>query len=981
MVTPYESYVAVCEALNELTPGRPRQALGAVQLRGRGRGERGEDRPRLHPPPGDRRVRARLPRPHQPDDGPDRQEHALQALVRPVRPRDLPRAAELPVPRRPDRGRGRCPRASAGSTRRSARTTSPRSSSSRSPARAGSSSRPRASCPSWSSSPAPTAIVFVADEIQTGFCRTGDWFACDHEAVVPDLITTAKGIAGGLPLAAVTGRAEIMDAVHVGGLGGTYGGNPVACAAALGSIEEMREGDLNAAARRIGELMVPRLEALAERTGRIGDVRGRGAMIAVEIVVPGTDRGRPRLDLRGREGLPRRRRGGADRRDLRQRAALPAAAEHARAPAGRGADRHRAGVRQPRLNPASTRQARADAGQVRSPLCESGRPTRGLPPRTVGAWKSWAGPRGFSRPATSSACSTVTPAPTSTSRSARGSAPSARTTRWSRGRDSRRRYFDGPGAARSTAYVDGRCRRSPGLHLAVRRRRHADAVPRRARRAAAAASPSPASAPSRCCPRTPHRSAWIALRAMGFTAVSIGAQSFHDEVLHRLRRPHDARTARAAVRRRRGPVRPAWTWTSSSTWSSTTSSGRGLPARPHRLLRAGRRPGLDLSADAVRVHPVRDHPPRPPPGARGPGRGHRGSPPTTDTSGARCGPSTGGARRPTRRSPVGASSAWVRGRRRSSGRTSSSTTSGSRPTPTRWTRDGSPSPAGCTSARSAAPPTTRSGRPTPDGSRPAALARGPSRSDPRPRRSPWLPSSPPGSCAGSAPGTTAGYALTPRGFDRYHDLERTVTYRLIEPLWGQMLEEHAREGASATWATPCPTSGQRRLVGRQPGVRAPGRRLSRVGARRYRWSPRYSRRPYVRTASITTRGSPANTWDSSPAKRNPHCWHRPSTSMQRPHVHCWPSSTIDALVAGRGRGAIGDARQGAGEVQHRVARADQPGDPVAGIVTLRHRQRQVLGARVGRVQVVRHRANVSAGPDASAATCSMSSRLIRLTAM
>jgi 4-aminobutyrate aminotransferase/(S)-3-amino-2-methylpropionate transaminase len=136
-------------------------------------------------------------------------------------------------------------------------------------------------------------IVFVADEIQTGFCRTGDWFACDHEAVVPDLITTAKGIAGGLPLAAVTGRAEIMDAVHVGGLGGTYGGNPVACAAALGAIEEMRDGDLNAAARRIGELMVPRLEALAGRTGRIGDIRGRGAMIAVEVVSPGTTEADP----------------------------------------------------------------------------------------------------------------------------------------------------------------------------------------------------------------------------------------------------------------------------------------------------------------------------------------------------------------------------------------------------------------------------------------------------------------------------------------------------------------------------------------------------------------------------------------------------------------------------------------------------------------------------------------------------------------
>ncbi len=131
-------------------------------------------------------------------------------------------------------------------------------------------------------------IVFVADEIQTGFCRTGEWFACDHEGVIPDLITTAKGIAGGLPLAAVTGRAEIMDAVHVGGLGGTYGGNPVACAAALGAIAEMREGDLNAAARRISSQMLPRLNDLADRTGRIGDVRGRGAMVAVELVVPGT---------------------------------------------------------------------------------------------------------------------------------------------------------------------------------------------------------------------------------------------------------------------------------------------------------------------------------------------------------------------------------------------------------------------------------------------------------------------------------------------------------------------------------------------------------------------------------------------------------------------------------------------------------------------------------------------------------------------
>ncbi|UQA92799.1 4-aminobutyrate--2-oxoglutarate transaminase [Streptomyces halobius] len=136
-------------------------------------------------------------------------------------------------------------------------------------------------------------IVFVADEIQSGFCRTGQWFACEDEGVVPDLITTAKGIAGGLPLAAVTGRAEIMDAAHAGGLGGTYGGNPVACAAALGSIETMREQNLNARARRIGEIMKPRLEAMAEKYDIIGEVRGRGAMIAIELVQSGSKEPNP----------------------------------------------------------------------------------------------------------------------------------------------------------------------------------------------------------------------------------------------------------------------------------------------------------------------------------------------------------------------------------------------------------------------------------------------------------------------------------------------------------------------------------------------------------------------------------------------------------------------------------------------------------------------------------------------------------------
>jgi 4-aminobutyrate aminotransferase / (S)-3-amino-2-methylpropionate transaminase / 5-aminovalerate transaminase len=132
-------------------------------------------------------------------------------------------------------------------------------------------------------------IVFVADEVQTGFGRTGAMFACEHEDVVPDLIVTAKGIAGGLPLAAVTGRAELMDAPHSGGLGGTYGGNPVACAAALATLETIEEQGLVARAGAIGRALLTGLAAVQAGDPRIGDVRGRGAMVAVEIVRPGGD--------------------------------------------------------------------------------------------------------------------------------------------------------------------------------------------------------------------------------------------------------------------------------------------------------------------------------------------------------------------------------------------------------------------------------------------------------------------------------------------------------------------------------------------------------------------------------------------------------------------------------------------------------------------------------------------------------------------
>ena len=131
-------------------------------------------------------------------------------------------------------------------------------------------------------------IVFIADEVQTGFARTGHMFAVEEEGVVPDMVVTAKGIAGGLPLAAVTGRAEVMDSVHASGLGGTYGGNPIACAAALGAMETMEEENLVARARHIGEILGSALRDLAKKYPVIGEVRGRGAMQAIELVEPGT---------------------------------------------------------------------------------------------------------------------------------------------------------------------------------------------------------------------------------------------------------------------------------------------------------------------------------------------------------------------------------------------------------------------------------------------------------------------------------------------------------------------------------------------------------------------------------------------------------------------------------------------------------------------------------------------------------------------
>ena len=127
-------------------------------------------------------------------------------------------------------------------------------------------------------------ILFVADEIQTGFARTGKMFATEHYGIEADLITMAKSLAGGMPISALTGRAEIMESVHVGGLGGTYGGNPVACAAALATIDEIERLNLSARAEKIGEKLRVRMLDWQKRHPMVGDVRGLGAMMAMELV-------------------------------------------------------------------------------------------------------------------------------------------------------------------------------------------------------------------------------------------------------------------------------------------------------------------------------------------------------------------------------------------------------------------------------------------------------------------------------------------------------------------------------------------------------------------------------------------------------------------------------------------------------------------------------------------------------------------------
>jgi len=147
---------------------------------------------------------------------------------------------------------------------------------------------PKGFMPALAKYSADNGIVFIADEVQTGFARTGHMFAVEEENVVPDIVVTAKGIAGGLPLAGITGRADIMDSVHAAGLGGTFGGNPIACAAALGALETMEAENLVARAQHIGTILGDSLRALQKKYPIIGEVRGRGAMQAIELVDAGT---------------------------------------------------------------------------------------------------------------------------------------------------------------------------------------------------------------------------------------------------------------------------------------------------------------------------------------------------------------------------------------------------------------------------------------------------------------------------------------------------------------------------------------------------------------------------------------------------------------------------------------------------------------------------------------------------------------------
>ncbi len=223
--------------------------------------------------------------------------------------------------------------------------------------------------------------------MQTGFGRTGKMFACEHYGLEPDIVTMAKSLGGGLPLSAVTGRADVMDSAQVGGLGGTYAGNPVACAAALAAVDFIEKNRLPERAAAIGRVVEQRFHAFVERFPFVGDARGLGAMRALELVKdkagkePDKDRTDRVIKAAYEAGLAPR-----GSRDLRQHHSHPHAARHHRRRARRGAGR-------PRTCARKGLGATSSASEIPSRSNESG-PATALPTTQWGT--TW--PRRNSRP-------------------------------------------------------------------------------------------------------------------------------------------------------------------------------------------------------------------------------------------------------------------------------------------------------------------------------------------------------------------------------------------------------------------------------------------------------------------------------------------------------------------------------------------------------------------------------------------------------
>ena len=286
-VMPYDSYVELAERLVRPPADHGRDEGRVLQQRRRGGRERRQDRHGGHRPAGRDRLRGRLPRAHAHGDVADLEAASVQGGLRAVRARGLPRRVSRTSTAGPGGGD-----ASAGALDDLRRAFTTRIAPESVAAiviepiqgEGGFVPAPAAYLAGLREFCDEHGIVLIADEVQTGFGRTGTLFAIEQSGVEPDLVCVAKSIAAGLPLSGVLGRAEIMDAPGDSAIGGTYVGNPVACVAALAVLDEIDRLDLCARAREIGEALNRRMRSLQERVPQLGDVRGLGSMIGLEFV-------------------------------------------------------------------------------------------------------------------------------------------------------------------------------------------------------------------------------------------------------------------------------------------------------------------------------------------------------------------------------------------------------------------------------------------------------------------------------------------------------------------------------------------------------------------------------------------------------------------------------------------------------------------------------------------------------------------------